>query len=538
MGRPRWGAGSLGPLLVLALASVARAQQIASCADDYDGANSGGATPFIQDFCVHSTFGGGQGYQLKPLPLPTAPCGESCTTSIGSPTPAETQACLDISITGTDYTGGVGTDRRVSCEGTAAACTYQAPAGTCQASHCCDDIDDCDASPCEATRSVCVDTAAPDPGHNCECAPGYFGADSQDGVGCQQCSVVTNADSVTCTQLHDSRAVCSTGYEAVTPNSGSDTCEDIDGCSGSPCATTASDCVDATAPSLGHTCTCAGGYFGADSQDGNTCTECDSVPNAASVTCVAAGNSRATCSTGFVHTVRTIISDICDPPTCDSTDACSPCPDGSLPTGGANCDDGSTPATCFGPSGNSFVARRDSCEDQNAGVGCTYIPPTFCSATQEHIIDTPTATTCNTFPCASSECCTDNICTCNNGVPGVASNHLCTAHGRNQCASCHDGFWRDGNFECQACTTVANAWPEGTAYTCSDDTDTVFAGCGGHGEQPCCADGYYFVGKGTAGNDADECRACASTVANANPQPDCVPGKIVMLSRFARCPSR
>ena len=122
------GAGSLGPLLVLALASVARAQQIATCAEDYDGANSADATDnaFRQDFCVLSTFAGGQGYQLRSS-LPTAPCGESCTTSIGSPTPAETQACLDISITGTDYTGGVGTDRRVSCEGTHMSCSNGVP---------------------------------------------------------------------------------------------------------------------------------------------------------------------------------------------------------------------------------------------------------------------------------------------------------------------------------------------------------------------------------------------------------------------------
>ena len=162
MGRPRWGAGSPGPLLVLALASVAQAQQIATCADDYDGANSAAATgnPFTQDFCVQSTYGGGQGYELMSS-LPTAPCGESCTTSIGSPTAAETQACLDISITGTDYTGGVGTDRRVSCEGTAAACTYQAPAGTCQASHCCDDI---------PAPSVCVDTGRAVDHAHCEWA--------------------------------------------------------------------------------------------------------------------------------------------------------------------------------------------------------------------------------------------------------------------------------------------------------------------------------------------------------------------------------
>eukprot|EP01045_Picozoa_sp_COSAG04_P010827 COSAG04_NODE_674_length_11272_cov_8.036248_6_plen_696_part_00 len=222
-----WVARLLYGLLATQLAPT-RAQQIATCADDYDGDTTLATTgnPFLQAFCEHSTFGGGPGYALMSS-LPMAPCGESCTTSIGSPTTAETQACLSISIVGTDHTGGAGTDRRVSCEGTAAACTYQASTSLCQAEHCCicsagwegancgTDIDECDSAPCENAGA------------------------------CQQ-----RVDSYTCT--------CSAGYD------GENCSTDIDECDSTPCenAGACQQGVDS------YTCTCSAGY------DGENCSVC------------------------------------------------------------------------------------------------------------------------------------------------------------------------------------------------------------------------------------------------------------------------
>lgn len=391
-----------------------------------------------------------------------------------------------------------------------------------------------------------MDAVAPAAGHTCTCDSGYFGLDevNGDGSGCAACTPVVNAASVTCTAADDSRAVCTAGYEPVTPASGSDSCEDIDGCSGDPCTASISTCIDTAAPGTGHACQCSPGYFGDDGQDGDgsACTACDAVANSDSVTCAAAGDSRAVCSTGFVHTDNTAngISDTCDPPTCASTDACSPCLDGSFPTGGSDCANGDNQAACS-MVGTTFEERRDSCE---LTAGCTYVghsggahPTAVCAASTEHIIDNPASVTCATFPCTQTECCTGNVCTCSNGVPGTASNFQCEEHNTNQCASCDTGYYRDGNFDCQLCTAVPNAWPEGGSVSCSAADNSEFQDCDGVGQQPCCADGFYLVPRGSAGNTADECHACTEDVTDAYPQAACVPASAAEISACAAAAS-
>lgn len=393
------------------------------------------------------------------------------------------------------------------------------------------DIDGCAAAPC-VVGSTCVDAAAPGGGHTCTCDDGYFGADDVDGdgSGCTACTPVENAASVACTAADDSRAICTAGYGAVTPDTGSDTCVDIDGCATDPCTATISACVDTAAPGTGHVCQCSSGYFGDDGQDGDgsACTACDAVVNSESVTCTAAGDSRAVCSAGFVHTDNSQggVSDTCDPPTCASTDACSPCPGGTFPTEGSNCPNGDPPAACS-MVGTTFEARRGSCE---LTAGCTYVghaggahPTAVCTANTEHIIDNPDSVTCVTFPCTQTECCADNVCTCSNGVPGTVSNFMCEEHNTNQCASCDMGYYRDGNFDCQPCTAVPNAWPEGASISCTAGANSELQDCDGAGQQPCCADGFYLVRRGTAGNTADECHACVEDVTDAYPVATCVP---------------
>ena len=89
--------------------------------------NDAGGGAFTQALC-------GDGYSLS-SPLPSAACGESCAATTG--VQADIDACAAISLTGADYSGGVGTDRRVQCEGTADPCQYTAPS-TCTAAICCD----------------------------------------------------------------------------------------------------------------------------------------------------------------------------------------------------------------------------------------------------------------------------------------------------------------------------------------------------------------------------------------------------------------
>ena len=496
-----------------------------TCDTDF---NDLGGGAFTQGLCESATYSGGLGYSLM-TSLPSAPCGETCAAAGGS-TQAEIDACALLTVTGTDYSGGAGTDRLTSCEGTADPCTYTAPT-TCTAAVCCDDVDGCAANPC-GVGSTCSDTAAPATGHTCTCDNGYFGPDEVDGdgSGCTACDAVVDATSVTCAAAADSRAVCSTGYEAITPASGSDTCDDTDGCSATPCTATISTCADAAAPGTGHVCQCTTGHFGSDdvNGDGSGCTACDPVANSASITCTAAGNTRAVCQAGFVLTDNTAggTSDTCVPPTCDSTDACSPCADGSFPTGATFCPGGAAQASCS-MTGTTWATRSTSCE---ATAGCTYVGSSgsahadaVCGAATQHIIDSPASVTCGTFPCTQTECCADNICTCTDGVPGTVANFQCAEHDTNQCASCNAGLFRDTNFACQTCATVANAWPEGASYTCTAADTSELTACGGAGQQPCCADGYYLVPKGTVGNSADECQLCVEDVANAYPASICVP---------------
>jgi hypothetical protein len=171
------------------------------------------------------------------------------------------------------------------------------------------------------------------------------------------------AASVTCTTSSNSRAVCSTGY-ARTDNSATfsaDTCTAIasncatdyngggtafpsasctsagmfikaslptSSCASSTCiASECCDPCDTVENARSISCTAAGntvpkcksGYFcagGSTCNAGDTCTACSAVDNAVSVTCSATSNSRATCRTGCTKTDNsaTASSDVCSLP--------------------------------------------------------------------------------------------------------------------------------------------------------------------------------------------------------------------------------
>ncbi len=142
-GRPLVVMGMRGPLrglylrllaaaaaaALLGRAQIAQAQP--SCDVDFNGAGGGA---FTQPLCESPTFGGGLGFMLKTT-LPSGACGEGCAATTSEQ--ADIDACAAIALTGTDYTGDAGTDRRVECEGTAAPCQYTPPT-TCTAATCCD----------------------------------------------------------------------------------------------------------------------------------------------------------------------------------------------------------------------------------------------------------------------------------------------------------------------------------------------------------------------------------------------------------------
>jgi hypothetical protein len=87
-----------------------------------DGGGGGGGAP-----CMHSAEGlVWERFTPYTLAMGSAPApDESCAATTGVQT--DIDACAAISLTGADYSGDVGTDRRVQCEGTADPCQYTAP---------------------------------------------------------------------------------------------------------------------------------------------------------------------------------------------------------------------------------------------------------------------------------------------------------------------------------------------------------------------------------------------------------------------------
>jgi hypothetical protein len=118
--------------------------------------NDAGGGAFTQTLCESPTFGGGAGFLLS-TPLPSGACGESCVATTTAQ--VDIDACVAITLTGTDYSGGAGTDRRDECEGTAAPCQYTPPT-TCTAATCCDG-GFCPCPPTLLATTLCLDSSQP-----------------------------------------------------------------------------------------------------------------------------------------------------------------------------------------------------------------------------------------------------------------------------------------------------------------------------------------------------------------------------------------
>ena len=314
----------------------------------------------------------------------------------------------------------------------------QCAATTCVESECCEVV-------CSAVANSASVTCSSLGNSRAVCNTGYFNTDNSGGSTsdtCTACTAVANAASVTCTAAGNSRAVCNTGYDK-TDNSGSATSDvcvlgsrncatNYDGsgggafpaasctaghspkvslptatCTDTPCSSGTDGCCEATTCAHnpcgdgnnctdtsggGHSCACARGSFvsttvvtAVGSQD--ACTACSSVANAASVTCAAAGNSRAVCNSGFYRTDNSAssTSDTCTACTAVSNAASVTCTTASDSVA-ASCDsnyavdeDAGTCVESCGGAGVDCASTVSQCVDQQL-AGTTYDFSCSCAA--------------------------------------------------------------------------------------------------------------------------------------------------------------
>ena len=115
---------------------------------------------------------------------------------------------------------------------------------------------------------------------------------------------------------------------------------------------------------------------------------------------------------------------------------------------------------------------------------------------------------------ASNRVCTQNVCSCDNGVK--AEGTACTTHGANICTSCSSEYYKTGN-TCTACTSCESGqYKTGTTCTGSttDDTQSC-AACLNGGSSYSCPSGKYVTGNACAGSgdtDTQTCAPCTSCV--------------------------
>jgi hypothetical protein len=163
-----------------------------------------------------------------------------------------------------------------------------------------------------ATGTSCTGacTTAKDNDKCCTANAGYFSDATAGANAVTQCTVVTNAATVTCTSASDSVIVtCNNGFwkngtacQACTTVTGAKsdatyTCTSASDSRVSACAasSTTKKTVGGTGAMDTCTATCADGTW----DNANTCTTCTAVSNAATVTCTSASNSVAvTCNAG------------------------------------------------------------------------------------------------------------------------------------------------------------------------------------------------------------------------------------------------
>jgi len=192
------------------------------------------------------------------------------------------------------------------CDGTASTCPANmrapvgtpCPAGACDASGACTDVDECAiGTPCGAGAASCTNTAG---NYTCACNAGYTappsGGTCSDVDECMS-SLPCGALATACTNTLGSYAcTCSAGYTA--PASGG-LCTDINECAtGTACGAAVATCTNTAG---NYTCACNAGYTAPAT--GGTCIdidECMAGCGTGGLTCTnTVGSFACTCSAGY-----------------------------------------------------------------------------------------------------------------------------------------------------------------------------------------------------------------------------------------------
>lgn len=442
----------------------------------------------------------------------------------------------------------------------------------------CDDGDDADAT--------CIDEAPPSSGYTCSCSPGFELDHTGHCIEVNPCtsgnpcddngdtlSVCVDDDGAS-TGSEGSTCQCSNGYELARTNPGGgdaiDTCVNIDGCSGDPCAfegDSNSSCVDlAPAPGVladGFRCTaCGPGYtVGTRNRGGDTvevCTDFDAC--SAGHACDNNGDTGAACHDESPPSVTYRCSCGADytedgypNATCLQLDGCTgdPCDDGGDTA--AVCTDGAgTSNTCacsagyivsFTGPGNETCVDEDRCAalnnpcDDGVDANATCI---------DNSPDAATEFTCacsagyelggsglctETDPCEASNPCDDNgdtSATCEDSDP-PRFGHTCT------CSNGYEPFTVTSFSADDAITTCLNI--DGCAddpCALEGDTDSVCVDVApGPGAEPdgfactACGSGYVLGTRLDGVKSVQVCRDFDACIDGNNPCDDGLPGDLL-----------
>ena len=251
---------------------------------------------------------------------------------------------------------------------------------------------------------------------------------------------------------------------------------------------------------------------------------CDNGVAANGTACTTNGtNICSSCSDGYHKTTNdTCTQNVCSCTngvaangtacTTNGTNICSSCSGGyykttnNTCTGCTTCGTGFTETTaCFSASNRVCTQNVCSCANGVAanGTACTANGTNICSSCSGGYHQTTNNT------------CTQNVCSCTNGV--AANGTACTANGTNICSSCSGGYHQTTNNTCtqNVCSCTNGVAANGTA--CTANGTNICSSCSG---------GYYktddtCTGCTTCGTGKRQTTACSSLSNRVCTQNDC-----------------
>ena len=325
---------------------------------------------------------------------------------------------------------------------------------------------------------------------------------------------------------------CSSGYYKT-----GDTCTACTTCGTGTRETTA--CSSAS----NRVCTCSSGYY----KTGDTCTACTTCGTGTRETTACSLASNRVCTQNICSCTNGVeaTGTAC---TTNGTNICSSCSSefyktGDTCTGCTTCGSGKRETTACESESNR-VCTQNVCSCANGviatGTECTTHSTNMCSSCSGGYYKTGSTctgcTTCGTgkrettaCSSASNRVCTQNVCSCTNGV--AATSTACTTHSTNICSSCSGGYYKTGN-TCTGCTTCGTGKRETTACSsasnrvctqnvcsCTNGVAATSTACTTHSTNICssCSGGYYKTGNTCTGCVASNgmCSTCTTAVCTA-----------------------